>query len=114
MQGNNQENNWAMFCHLGGLCGYFIPFGNIIVPLVLWLIKRDEYSAVNYHGKEAINFNISISIYALISALLCLLLIGFVFLFALAIFQIAFIIVATIEASKGNLYHYPVTIRFIK
>ncbi|MFZ5643513.1 MAG: DUF4870 domain-containing protein [Bacillota bacterium] len=114
MQGNNQENNWAMFCHLGGLCGYFIPFGNIIVPLVLWLIKKEEYLAVNYHGREALNFNISITIYALVGALLCLILIGFVFLFVLAVFQIVLIIIATIEANKGNHYRYPLTIRFIK
>lgn len=114
LQGNNQENTWAMFCHLGGLCGYFIPFGNIIVPLVLWLIKKDEYPTVNHHGKEALNFNISITIYALVAALLCLLLIGFVFLVVLAIVQIVLIIIATIEASKGNFYRYPLTIRLIK
>lgn len=114
MQGKNQENTWAMFCHLGGLCGYFLPFGNVIVPLVLWLIKKDEYLSVNYHGREALNFNISITIYALVSALLCLIFIGVLFLIALAVLQIVLIIIATVEASKGNQYRYPLTIRFIK
>ncbi|MFZ5651910.1 MAG: DUF4870 domain-containing protein [Bacillota bacterium] len=114
MQGNNQEKNWAMFCHLGGFCGYIIPFGNIIVPLVLWLVKKDEYPLVDFHGKEALNFNISMTIYAVISALLGIILIGFILLAVLFVLDIVFIIRATIEANNGEYYRYPLTIRFIK
>ncbi|MFZ5633843.1 MAG: DUF4870 domain-containing protein [Bacillota bacterium] len=114
MQGDSQERTWAMFCHLGGLCGYFIPLGNIIVPLILWLIKRTEYPFVDYHGKEALNFNISLTVYVIVSLILAFVLIGFVMLFVLAILQIIFIIMATIEANKGGYYRYPLTIRLIK
>lgn len=114
MSHSTQETNWAMFCHLGGFCGYFIPLGNIIVPLILWLAKRDESPFVNQHGKEALNFNISMTMYAIISAVLCLILIGFVLLAALFIIQIVFIIQATLCASRGEYYRYPLTIRFVR
>lgn len=103
-----------MFCHLGGFCGYIIPFGNIIVPLILWLVKKDEYPFVDHHGKEALNFNISMTIYAAISALLGIILIGFILLAVLLVLDIVYIIRATIEANKGEYYRYPLTIRFIK
>ncbi|MFZ5647113.1 MAG: DUF4870 domain-containing protein [Bacillota bacterium] len=114
MQGNIQDKTWAMFCHLGGFCGYFIPFGNIIVPLILWLVKKDEFPFVDYHGKEALNFNISMTIYAAVSLLLGIVLIGFVLLLVLLILDIVFIIMATVEANKGGYYRYPLTIRFIR
>lgn len=114
MQGGSQERNWAMFCHLGGFCGYLIPFGNIIVPLILWLVKKEEYPFVDHHGKEALNFNISMTIYAAVSALLAFILIGFVLLAVLLVLDIIFIIAATIEANKGGYYRYPLTIRFVK
>ncbi|MCL6479208.1 MAG: DUF4870 domain-containing protein [Peptococcaceae bacterium] len=114
MQEDSQQRTWAMFCHLGGFAGYFIPFGNIIVPLVLWLMKKDQYPFVEYHGKEALNFNISMTIYVIVSLILAIILIGFVLLFVLAILEIVFIIMATIEANKGGYYRYPLTIRFIK
>lgn len=114
MSYSTQETNWAMFCHLGSFCGYFIPLGNIIVPLVLWLVKRDEWPYVNQHGKEALNFNISFTIYAIISAVLCIVLIGFVLLAALFIMSIVFVIQATLSASKGEYYRYPLIFRFIR
>jgi uncharacterized Tic20 family protein len=59
---NKDANLWAMLCHLSALVGFVIPFGNIIAPLVIWTIKKDEFDLVNDQGKEAINFQISITI----------------------------------------------------
>ncbi|MHB1044083.1 MAG: DUF4870 domain-containing protein [Eubacteriales bacterium] len=114
MTNDNQERNWAVFCHLGGLSGYVIPFGNIVLPLVFWLINKDKYPFVDYHGKESVNFNISMILYALISGVLCLILIGFVLLAGLVIFQIVNVIRASVEAGNGRYFQYPLTIRFIK
>lgn len=61
------EKQWTFICHLSGFCGYIIPFGNLIVPLIIWSAKKDEMPLVDIHGKEAINFQISITIYALVS-----------------------------------------------
>jgi uncharacterized Tic20 family protein len=104
---------WAMFCHISAIIGFVIPFGNIVAPLVLWALKKDEYKIVNLHGKEAINFQISITIYVLISILLIFIVIGIPILIALGIFELIAIIIAAVKANEGKLYHYPLSIRFL-
>ena len=113
-ENNKEEKMWAMLCHLGTFIGFVVPLGNIIAPLVIWLIKKDSFPLVEDQGKEALNFQISMFIYFLISALLCLILIGFVALVALAIADIVLTIIAAIKANEGNRYRYPLCIRFIK
>lgn len=110
---NNEEKNWAMFCHLSAFAGYLIPFGNIIGPLVLWLMKKDEYPLVDREGKSSLNFQISLTIYAIVAAILVIILIGFVLLIAIGIFGLVFIILSTIKVSKGEASDYPLTIKFI-
>lgn len=105
---------WAMFCHLGALAGYIIPFGNIIAPLVIWLIKKDESPFVDDQGKESLNFQISITIYALVALVLTLIIIGFFLLLAVGIFALVMVIVAAVKANDGEKYRYPLCIRFIK
>ncbi|MBN1155177.1 DUF4870 domain-containing protein [candidate division KSB1 bacterium] len=105
---------WATLCHLSGFAGFVFPFGNIIAPLVLWLLKRDEYELVDDQGKEALNFQISVTIYLFISALLILIVIGFVLLVVVAILAIVVTIMAAVKTSEGNRYQYPFTIRLIK
>ncbi|MCK5470248.1 MAG: DUF4870 domain-containing protein [Cyclobacteriaceae bacterium] len=109
-----QEKQWALICHLSGLCGYFIPFGNLIVPIIIWSMKKDEMPMVDAHGKEVINFQISFTIWVTIAIVFVFILIGIPILIALIILQVIFIIIATIKADSGELYHYPLTIRFIK
>jgi uncharacterized Tic20 family protein len=114
-QSDKQDRTWAMFCHLTSLSACIgIPFGNIIGPLVVWLIKKDEFAIVDEHGKESLNFQISLSIYSIISFFLCFAFIGFVLLPAILIAGLVFIIIATLKANKGEPYRYPLTIRFIK
>jgi uncharacterized Tic20 family protein len=108
-----QEKNWGMGCHLIALAGLVIPFGHIIGPLVFWLIKKDESEFVEDQGKESLNFQISITIYAIVSAILILLVIGIFLLFAVGIFWLVMVIVAAMKASSGEKYRYPLTIRFI-
>jgi len=111
---DKQERNWAMFCHLAALSGYLVPFGFIIGPLVVWLIKKEEYPLVDDQGKEAINFQITMTICFIVSVILVFVLIGILLLPALAIFNIIMIIVATIKANNGERYRYPFAIRIIK
>lgn len=113
MTSDNQSKNMAVFCHLGGLTGYLIPLGHIIIPLILWIIKRDESPFINQHGKEALNFNISFTIYAIISGLLCFILIGFILLPILIVLHIALVIIATLAASRGEYYSYPLILRLV-
>jgi uncharacterized Tic20 family protein len=107
------ERMWAMFCHLSALAGFVIPFGNIIAPLVIWLIKKEEYELVLDQGKESVNFQISMTIYVIASAILIILVIGIPLLIVLGIFDLIVIIIASIKVNEGEKYRYPLTIRFI-
>ena len=111
---NRDENMWAMFCHLSALVGFVIPFGNIIAPLIIWTLKKDEYPHVNDQGKEAINFQLSITVYILISVILVFVVIGIPLLIILGIFSLIMTVIAALNANDGNKYRYPFTIRFIK
>jgi uncharacterized Tic20 family protein len=108
---------WAMFCHLGGLAG-LIPmtpvFGSVIAPLIIWQIKKDEFEFVDEHGKEALNFQISILIYALVAGLLCFVCIGLVLLPAVYLFDLIFLLIAAVKSNNGEHYRYPLCIRFVK
>ncbi|MBC8873080.1 MAG: DUF4870 domain-containing protein [Planctomycetes bacterium] len=112
--GDSDERMWAMFCHLSTFSGYLVPFGNILGPLVVWLVKKDEYALVDDQGKEALNFQISITIWTIIAAILCIVLVGIPLLIALVVFDIVVTIMAAIQANQGNYYRYPMTIRFIQ
>jgi hypothetical protein len=114
---NRDACMWAMFCHLAGLGG-FLPIapvlGSIIAPLIVWQIKKDEFAFVDEQGKEAVNFQISILIYALVAGLLCLACIGIALLPTVYIFDVVFLLIAGVKANNGEHYRYPLTIRFIK
>jgi uncharacterized Tic20 family protein len=105
----------GIFCHLLGLASFLgIPFGNIIAPLVLWLLKRAEDPFADDCGKEAVNFQITISLYFILSAVLIFAKIGILLLPLVVIFHFTYTIVASIRASEGQCYRYPLTIRFIR
>ena len=107
---------WAMFCHLAGLCAFILPaLGNIIGPLIIWQLKKEDEPFVDRNGKEALNFQISVTIYELISlALFPVLCIGIVLLPAVAIASFVFLLIAAVKANNGEEFRYPLTIRFIK
>jgi len=106
---------WGMLCHLSALAMYVLPsLGSILGPLVVWLIKKNEMPFVNDQGKEALNFQLSLLLYCIISGMLTIILIGFLLLVILLVSQLTFIIVASIKANNGEYYRYPLTIRFIK
>ena len=106
--------NWAVTAHLSGLSLYLgIPFGNILGPLLIWLFKRGESPFVEAQAEEALNFQLSITIYGVVAGLLIIVLIG-VFLIPLVfVVQIVLTIVAAVRASEGKAYTYPFTIRLI-
>ncbi|MCB0824295.1 MAG: DUF4870 domain-containing protein [Bacteroidales bacterium] len=107
------ERMWGMFAHLSALAGYIIPLGSIIGPLVIWSIKKQEYPFVDDQGKEALNFNISMAIYMIVSAILIIVVIGIILLIAIGLFQLIMIIIAAVKANNGESFRYPLTIRFV-
>ena len=118
---SQDERTWGMLCHLSALVGFLIPAGNIVGPLVVWLIKKDELPLVEDQGKEAVNFQISVTLYlfvgASISGILMMVVIGIVLmplvLVGFPLFGTVMAIIAAIEANKGEAYRYPLCIRFI-
>ena len=105
---------WAMLCHVAGMAWFIVPvIGGVIGPLIIWQIKKDLHPFVNQHGKEALNFQISMLIYFVVAALLWFVCIGMVLVPLVAIADIVFAIIAAVKAANGETYRYPLTIRFI-
>ena len=103
-----------MLCHAAALSGVFLhAVGHILGPLIVWLIKRADSPEIDAHGKESLNFQLSMLIYNVVALILCIVLIGIPILILLYILNIVLVIVASIKASEGVLYRYPLTIRFL-
>lgn len=118
------DKNYSAITHLSGFAGWVIPFGNIIVPIVLWTAKKNESSYIDAHGKSAVNFQLSLILYGFLLALLIIPIAIFTLGLGLIavvlgiipaiILKFVLIISASIKASNGEQYHYPFTIEFIK
>ena len=125
-----EARTWGMLCHLSVFAGFVIPLGNIFGPLTVWLMKRDSIPEVMEQGKEAMNFQISIMIYLIILVIaLIATLIGaaaeqqaepliatfgsILGILALVVFENVCVIIATVHASRGATFRYPLSIRFI-
>lgn len=108
-----QTNNYdyAMVLHLTQFCSWLFPFLGLVVPLIMWQSKKDD-AYVNEQGKVVMNWVFSSLIYAVISILLCFILIGIPMLAALAICSIVFTIMGAMDANKGVIKNYPLTIKF--
>ena len=112
---SSNVRTWNVLCHATALAGFFVPWaGHILGPLIVWLAKRNDSPEIDQHGKESLNFQISMLIYNIIAGILCLLLIGFVILAILHILNLVLVIIASIQASEGKFYRYPLAIRLIK
>lgn len=116
-----EQKTWGMIAHLSALVGFLIPFGNIVGPLVVWLIKKDTMPFVDDQGKEALNFNITVAIVVaglmIVGTVLLVILIGFLFYLLAAVVGVAalvFMIIAGIKANEGVSYRYPYIFRLIK
>ncbi|HYG65863.1 MAG TPA: DUF4870 domain-containing protein [Thermoanaerobaculia bacterium] len=124
---STDDKSWATLCHISSLAGWAVPFGHILAPLVLWLIKRDGRPLVDDQGKEAVNFQISFTLYmALVLAPAALLvflqgpprhfsfmpfaILAAVFLFA----GLALVVIGAVRAYHGEPYRYPFTLRLIR
>jgi uncharacterized Tic20 family protein len=117
-----QARTWNMLCHLSALAGFIgVPLGNILGPLLVWQIKKNEFPSVDIHGKAALNFQITVLIGILASFVVGLILsficIGVVFFFvamAIGLAGLIFAIIAGIKANNGEDYKYPWSLTFVK
>jgi uncharacterized Tic20 family protein len=110
-----QARTWGLLCHLTALSGFIgVPFGHILGPLIVWLIKKDEFAFVDDQGKESLNFQITLTIAGIICIPLVLILVGIVLLIALAIVGVVFTIIGAVKANEGVHYRYPFAFRLLK
>lgn len=107
------DGNFAVIAHLGTLINLITGLG-FIVPLVIMLTKGRDSQFVRANAVESLNFQISIIIYAIVSAILALVLIGFVLLLVIALLAFILPIVAAVKTSNGESYRYPITLRLVK
>ncbi len=110
-----EARKWATICHLVALVGLIgNGIGFILGPLIVWLLKKEDHPYIDEQGKEALNFQITMFIAALVSLVLALLLISFFLMIAVGVMMIVFPIIAALKADKGVAYRYPLSIRLIK
>ncbi len=107
-----EERTWALGSHIGCILGAWIALA-FLVPLVIMLVKGNESAFVRAHAVESLNFQLSMLIYGFVAVLLAFVLIGFLILPVLGVLWLVFVVIATMRASEGNPYRYPLTIRFV-
>ena len=103
-----------MLAHLAAFAGFLVPFGTILGPLIVWLVKKNEYPFADDQGKESLNFQITVAIALLVCFVLIFVLVGFLLLPAVGIAALVFTIIGAVKANSGIRYRYPFAIRLIK
>jgi uncharacterized protein len=107
------ERTWALASHIGCVVGAWVALA-FLVPLVVLLIKGKESAFVRHHAVESLNFQLSMLIYGFAAFLLVFVGIGIFILPVLGVLWLIFVVIATLKASNGQGYRYPLTIRFVK
>jgi uncharacterized protein len=114
--GNTEEQSrqWAMFLHLSQLAGILVPLAGLIVPILIWQIKKKDLPEIDAHGKVVMNWIISEIIYFVVSAILIVVVVGFLMVIVLMILGIIFPIIGGVKANNGEVWKYPLSISFFK
>jgi uncharacterized Tic20 family protein len=113
-QPSAEERQWALFAHLAGLVASALGGLSFLGPLIIWLIKKDQSPFVADQAKEALNFQIAVTIALLVSGVIAFLTcIGVILLPIVGIGALVFAVMGAMEANKGVYYRYPYTIRLI-
>ncbi len=107
-----QTRQWAMFLHFSLLAGRFVPLAGLILPIVLWQIKKTELPGIDIHGKVVANWIVSELLYLVVSIVLLFVIVGIFFLLGLLVLGVVFPIIGGIKASNGEVWRYPLSIRF--
>jgi uncharacterized Tic20 family protein len=108
------QKQMGLFLHLSQLLNCILPPAGIVVPIVLWQIKKNEMPALEAHGKMVTNWLISSFIYFAASLVLTIVLIGILGLVAVGIMSVVFPVIGAIKANNGEFWEYPLTIKFLK
>ncbi len=109
----SDERTWGMIAHLSGFVAAYVALG-LIGPAIVLATMGQRSDFVRRHAVEALNFNISVLIYAVVSGVLVFILVGIPMLIALGILYLVTVIQGAMAANRGEEYRYPLTIRFIR
>lgn len=109
---SSEARSWGMLAHIATFAGYLIPFGNIFGPLIVMMMRKEPF--VQDQAKEALNFQISVTIYVIICIALIFVIVGLFLLPVLVLFELICTVLAAIKANQGEAYRYPMCIRFIR
>ena len=112
IQSQPQVGQWALFLHLSLLAGHVIPLAGWIAPILIWQLKKREMPALDPHGKVVVNWILSALIYATVCVILIFVVIGIPLLIVLMLLGIIFPIIGAIKAANGEVWQYPLSIRF--
>jgi hypothetical protein len=109
----SDDRTWGIIAHAAALLGLIVPFGNILGPLLVWAIKKDGSQFVADNGREALNFQITWTIFLVIAALLVLVGIGLLLLPLVGLAWLILVVIAIIRASDEQVYDYPLTLDLV-
>jgi uncharacterized Tic20 family protein len=109
---SSDENTWSMIIHFSQLCAFVLPLAGLIVPIILWQVKKNESLFIDKNGRIVVNWIITEIILGVMFGILCFLIIGIPLLAALVILGIVFPIIGGIKANNGQAWSYPLTIKF--
>ncbi len=107
------EKTWSLMLHLSQLCGFLIPFAGLVVPIILWQIKKDESAVIDRHGRIVANWMITAFIAGIVFFCLSFILIGIPLLVILGLLCVVFPIIGGVKASNGEYWLYPMSYRFL-
>src|SRR6056297_2201348 len=109
----DEEQTWGVLLHASAFCGLLVPFGNVLGPLLVWLIKRDESRFIDESGKNALNFQLTWTM-LMLGALLSLLVgVGLLLVPAVGVAWLVIVVLATVRASEKEVYEYPLTLDLV-
>lgn len=109
---SSSDRLWSVLCHLSYFFG--VALLSFLFPLTVYLVMRSGSAFVTDHAREALNFHLSLLLYFIFCVPLCFIIIGVPLVVALVLTGIVCSIVAAVKAGEGTLYHYPITIRFVR
>ncbi len=109
---DKETNQWAMFIHFSILAGWVVPIAGLVVPILLWQLKKDELPGIVPHAHVVLNWILTSLVYAVICLILTFIFIGVLGFIALGIATVIFSVIGGIKANEGEVWEYPGT--FIK
>jgi uncharacterized Tic20 family protein len=112
---NEQQTRlWGMLLHFSQLTNFLVPLAGIVLPILIWQIKKSDSAEIDAHGKNVVNWIISAFLYSVVCLLLFFVVVGLPLLIILGILAIVFPIIGGIKANNGQVWKYPLTITILK